>query len=150
GGPKGSAQATLNSLPNTSFLIQFFTSVLPDPSGYGQGQTLLGSQIAATDSSGNATIVLAPSAGLPAGGWITATATNEGTGDTSEFSNSIAALPVSVEFATASISVNANTGFAVIEVQRAGNSNATVSVNYATANGTAIAGKDYVASAGTL
>ena len=32
-------QGTLNSLPKTSFLIQFFTNPTADPSGYGQGQT---------------------------------------------------------------------------------------------------------------
>jgi hypothetical protein len=150
GGPQGSAQATLNSIPNTSFLIQFFNSAMPDPSGYGQGQMFLSSETVATDSSGNASIQLTLPTGLPAGAWITATATNESTGDTSEFSNALAAQPVSVAFTLASYSVNATAGYATIGVQRSGSASAIVSVNYATSNGTAIAGKNYVAAAGTL
>src|SRR5262249_35350005 len=42
-GTKGAVQATLSSLPNTPFLIQFFSNAAADPSGYGQGQTFLGS-----------------------------------------------------------------------------------------------------------
>src|SRR5262249_21810234 len=37
-GTPGSVQANLNSLPNTPFLIQFFSNATPDPSNFGQGQ----------------------------------------------------------------------------------------------------------------
>ena len=47
---------------------------------------------------------------------------------------------MSVQFAVASDVVNSNAGLATIVVDRLGNSNAAVSVNYATSNGTAIAG----------
>ncbi|MFI5457958.1 MAG: beta strand repeat-containing protein, partial [Isosphaerales bacterium] len=151
GGPIGSAQGTLNSLPNTRFLIQFFSSVEKDPSGYGQGQTLLlPSQMVTTDSNGNANININPDGGLPANGWITATATNLGSGDTSEFSNAIEAQAVSVAFAMASYTVESTAGTAAISVLRTGNPNATVSVNYATSDGTALAGRDYTAASGTL
>ena len=59
------------------FLIQFFSSILPDPTGYGQGQTFLGSQVVTTDASGNADIIISPTGGLPADGWLSATATNQ-------------------------------------------------------------------------
>ena len=84
-GTKGSAQATLNSLPDTPFLIQFFSNTSPDPSGYGQGQTLLGSTAVVTDSSGNAMASITPQNGVSPNVWVSATATNEFTGDTSEF-----------------------------------------------------------------
>ena len=132
------------------FLIQFFTNLAADPSGYGQGQTLVGAEAVTTDSSGDATINLEVPGGVAANGWITATATNESTGDTSEFSLGITAAPVSVEFATAYVTVDSIAEVATIEVQRAGNLSAAVSVNYATSNGTAIAGTDYVAASGTL
>ena len=95
-GTKGAAQASLNSLPNTPFLIQFFDNTAPDPSGYGQGQTLLGSQSILTDANGMAVVSLTPNDGVPANTWVSATATNEFTGDTSEFAQDLTAQPVSV------------------------------------------------------
>ena len=55
-----------------------------------------------------------------------------------------------MQFLTASMSVDATAGSALVHVERAGNLNAIVSVNYATSNGTAVAGKDYTAASGTL
>ena len=150
GGPTSGVQGTLNSLPNTSFLIQFFTSQIPDPSGFGQGQTPNGSMVVTTDAQGNALILFTPTTNLSANTWVTATATNQATGDTSEFSNAISALPVSVQFLTATYTVQATDGTALIDVHRSGNLNAIVSVSYATGNGTGIAGKDYTAASGTL
>lgn len=150
GGSGGQGQATLNSLPLTSFLVQFFTSLIPDPSGYGQGQTLLESQTVTTDASGNASLVLNPPGGLPANAWITATATNLATGDTSEFSNAVSAQPVSVQLAAATQSTTATSGAVVIQVERVGNPNALVSVDYASSSGTAKAGQDYTAVSGVL
>ncbi len=81
------------------FLIQFFSSLVPDPSGFGQGQTFLGSTTVTTDpTTGIATINFNLSSGLAVGTWVTATATNESTGDTSAFSNAVSAQPVSVAF----------------------------------------------------
>jgi hypothetical protein len=150
GGAKGAAQATLNSLANTTFLIQFFSNPVPDPSGYGQGETLLGGVPVTTDSSGNTTVSFSLPGGLPAGAWIAATATDQTTGDTSEFSSAVQAETVSVQFATASLTVDATAGLATVQVERVGNSTASVSVNYATASGTALAGRDYTSASGTL
>ncbi len=150
GGTKGSAQATLNSLPDTPFLIQFFSNTAPDPSGYGQGQVLLGSQIVTTDANGNATASITPATGVSPNVWVSATATNELTGDTSEFSLDLVALPVSVQFEMSVYAVDSSAGVAMIQVERVGNISALVSVQYATSNGTAIAGKQYVAASGTL
>ena len=75
-GTKGAVGATLSSLPNTPFLIQFFTNTAADPSGFGQGQTLLGSMAITTDASGLATVSLTPQDGVPASSWVSATATN--------------------------------------------------------------------------
>jgi hypothetical protein len=150
GGPATSIQGTLNSLPGTPFLIQYFTSPVPDPSGFGQGMTTIGSRTVTTDQNGNAPIFFTPQASLPASLWVTATATNTLTGDTSEFSNAISALPVSIQFLTASATVNATAGTALVHVERVGNPRAVVSVNYSTNNGTAVAGKDYTAATRTL
>ncbi|WP_295684051.1 Calx-beta domain-containing protein [uncultured Nevskia sp.] len=62
----------------------------------------------------------------------------------------IAPGPGSLRFSTASYAVTENGVSATISVQRSGGSAGAVSVNYATANGTAIAGSDYIATSGTL
>ncbi len=149
-GTKGAVQASLNSLPNTSFLIQFFSNLAPDPTGYGQGQTLLGSEAVATGATGLAVASLTPQSGVPAGTWVSATATNLVTGDTSEFAFDLTAQPVSVQFSTALFAVNSAAGVANIQVERVGNLSTLVTVSYATSNGTAIAGKQYEAASGTL
>jgi len=82
---------TLASTANTSFALEFFANAAPDPSGYGQGQTFLGSMIVPTGTSNFTLTGLAP---LPAGQiYVSATATNLSTGDTSEFSQDLLAAP---------------------------------------------------------
>jgi hypothetical protein len=76
----------LNSLPNTSFRIQFFSNTSCDPSGYGEGEDFLGESFVGTDGNGNASFNASPLVGGLAGQFITSTATNLSTGDTSEFS----------------------------------------------------------------
>ncbi len=84
---------TLNSTPDTTFCIEFFSNKVGDPSGYGQGQTYLGFTNATTDVSGNASFTFT-SPTVPAGQCIfTATATDP-SGNTSEFSASCKTTPV--------------------------------------------------------
>jgi parallel beta-helix repeat protein len=74
---------TLNSRPNTTFRVEFFANVSCDPSGYGEGQTLLGFTTVTTNGAGNATFsVPFPT---PANVHLTATATDPAN-NTSEFS----------------------------------------------------------------
>jgi hypothetical protein len=81
---------TLNSTPSTrlkkrTFIIQFFSSSVADPSGYGEGQTFLGQTQVKTDKQGNAGLFgFAPASKVSVGRYITATATNKATGDTSD------------------------------------------------------------------
>jgi len=58
--------------------------------------------------------------------------------------------PGSMQFATAAISVPKNSGVATLDVTRSGGSIGPVAVNFATANGTALAGIDYTATSGLL
>ena len=81
---------------------------------------------------------------------MTALATNESTGDTSAFSNAIAAQAATIAFSAASYTVASTGGSETIEVVRTGNLNVAVSVTYATSNGSAVAGQDYTSVAGTL
>jgi len=75
---------SLNSKPNTAFLLEFFANFTADPTGYGEGEQYLGQAQVTTNSSGDAQFnVRFP---LPANAsTVTATATNS-IGETSEFS----------------------------------------------------------------
>jgi hypothetical protein len=91
-------RGSLQSTAGTSFLIQFFSDATASASGYGQGQTLIGSVTVTTDASGNAVILTAVPTALPVGTPVSATATNLSTGDTSEFSQDIATTLVVLPF----------------------------------------------------
>ena len=58
--------------------------------------------------------------------------------------------PATVAFANLDTQVFKTSGYAVVEVNLSGSITAPVSVNYATSNGPAIAGTDYVSTSGTL
>ena len=93
-----SISGTLESTPSTrekkrTFIIQFFSSPSEDPSHFGEGKTFLGQiQVktdrkgVARDADGNSPFGFAPIQKIPKDQFITATATNKKTGDTSEFS----------------------------------------------------------------
>src|SRR5271157_1967065 len=113
---------TLYSQPNKTFLIQFFTNSAADPSGYGQGQYRFGSIQVTTDANGNVVdangnvgfdaILTTP---FPAGMWLSATATNMTTGDTSEFAKDLSQSPA-MEFSATTYTVDETDGSAVITV----------------------------------
>ena len=79
-------RGTLNSTQNTTFTIEFFSNTSDDPSGNGEGQKLIGKKSVTTDGNGNASFVLNPKKRVKPLQFITATATDVQTGDTSEFS----------------------------------------------------------------
>jgi hypothetical protein len=81
---------TLNSVPNTMFRLEFFSSAQGDPSGSGEGQTFLGSVNRATNGSCNASFGPLSFPAPPGQQVVTATATRlDAMGnpiETSEFS----------------------------------------------------------------
>jgi hypothetical protein len=79
---------TLNSTPNTAFTIEFYGNFTTDPSGHGEGAVRLGEVIATTDGNGNATFSLAAAATLA--DFVSATATDNTSLETSEFSTNVA------------------------------------------------------------
>ena len=80
---------TLNSTPSQSFTIQCFLAA-SDPSGHGEGRSLLAQTTATTNAGGDASFTCAGTVGfLAPGQTVTATATNTATGDTSEFSQNV-------------------------------------------------------------
>jgi hypothetical protein len=83
---------TLNAAANESFTIQFFADQTADPSGFGQGQTLIGSTTVTTDSNGNASFTVVLSIAVTPGQVVSATATDP-SGNTSEFSQDVTIMP---------------------------------------------------------
>jgi hypothetical protein len=79
---------TLDSTPSTTFRIELFSNPSCDPSGAGEDKTFLGSVDTPTDGAGHATFTSSVPA-VPAGQTITATATNQTSGDPSEFSTCV-------------------------------------------------------------
>ena len=75
---------TLNSTPDATFTLQFFSNASPDPTGYGEGQTLIGTTTVSTDANGNASFSASFPGTIPTGESVSATATDSN-GDTSEF-----------------------------------------------------------------
>ena len=85
-GSATSILGTLNAAPGTAFTIEFFSSPTADPSGYGQGKSLLGRLPGVTtDAVGNASFSASIPMFLAPGQFVTATAIDPA-GNTSEFS----------------------------------------------------------------
>lgn len=72
----------LNSAPNQTYQIDFYSNDAPDPSGFGEGQYPLETKTLTTDDHGNGTVTLTA---LIIDEYISATATDS-VGNTSEFS----------------------------------------------------------------
>ena len=81
GSLKTTIKGSLNSTPNKTFLVQFFSN----PAGTDEGKTFIGQKSVTTDSSGNVSFIFTPPQKVGAGRTVTATATSPG-GNTSEFS----------------------------------------------------------------
>ena len=79
---------SLDSTASSTFRVEFFSNPACDPSGFGQGQTFLGSTLVTTDGACNGPISVTVPVAVPAGQVITATATNA-TNSTSEFSQCV-------------------------------------------------------------
>lgn len=78
-------------VPQATFTIQFFASPAADPSGNGEGRSFLGSKSVTTtgDPGTGRGYVFNSKKRVPEGYLVTATATNNGTSNTSEFSEAL-------------------------------------------------------------
>ena len=143
-------QGSLTSTANTTFQIDFYSNAALDPTGYGEGAQFIGTAAVTTNGANNAPINVTFPVGLAAGRVVTATATDPN-GNTSEFSQGDATNATgSVQFDVSSFQVIEDVVVANVDVVRKGGSVGNLTVDYATANGTAIAGQDYTAVSGTL
>jgi CSLREA domain-containing protein len=83
-------EGTLDSASGSGFTVQFFSSPDKDPSGHGEGKKYLGQQSVTTDSRGKADVSFTTNQ-VPAGEFVTATATHSSNpASTSEYSNAVA------------------------------------------------------------
>jgi Calx-beta domain-containing protein len=143
-------QGTLNSTASSSFTLDFYLSSACDPSGHGEGTTLIGTAATATDGNGNASFSTLLPILLSAGQVVTATATDS-SGNTSEFSVCYEiGAPGTVQFTSTPYNVIEQNGVATITITRTLGNAGSATVDYATGIGTATAGADYTASSGTL
>jgi hypothetical protein len=89
-GTSTTISGTLNSSASRFFLIDVYRNAAPDPSGHGQGQVYVGGATVFAGVSGFATFSLTASGNL-SGQYFSATATDQTSGDTSEFSADVVA-----------------------------------------------------------
>ena len=81
----------LSSTPLHTYRIEFFVNSTCDPSGAGEGETLVGAILVTTDATGTVAFESTFAATVVAGEVLTATATELSTGNTSQFSTCVEA-----------------------------------------------------------
>jgi VCBS repeat-containing protein/parallel beta-helix repeat protein len=116
---------TLSSTPNKNYRIEFFASATTDTTGHGEGQRYLGFTTVTTNVLGSANINVTLPVSVAAGEFISATATDLATYDTSEFAQSIVASAANT---APTITSNGGGGTATVTV-----SESTVTVTTVTA-----------------
>lgn len=143
-------KGTIASTPNSAFRIEFFTDPSCDPSGYGEAAGYLGAADLSTDASGGAAFSVTFTA-VPVGEFIASTATNAAD-STSELSEcTVSAGPEGrLQLSAYGYSVGEGSGSTEITVTREIGTSGTVTVDYATVDGSAMSGADYTATSGTL
>jgi EF hand len=80
---------TLDSTPNTTFVLEFFASPAAGSTGYGPGMTPLGTRTVTTAADGHVDFTIVLPVGIAAGSVVSTTATDTA-GNTSEFAQSVA------------------------------------------------------------
>lgn len=139
---------TLESVPATTFTLEFFSSQATDPSGHGEGASFIGEMAVTTDASGGAPFTFVAPSAVAIAHVITATAT--GPSGTSEFSNAEAVFAQgTVQFAPAAYVINENDGTVTLTIVRT-NPVGAASVNFTTVQGSATANADFTPTSGTL
>lgn len=90
--PNGTDVAgSLTAAPNTTYLVEFFANVVPEPSGFGEGQIFIGAMNVTTNGAGTVNFTASLAAALPLLP-ISATATDP-LGNTSQFAQNRMAIP---------------------------------------------------------
>jgi len=82
----------LNSLPSSTYLLQFYANSVAEPSGYGEGETYLGEAMVTTSAACTTDFIVTLTNVASVGQRISATAT-DAANNTSEFSATVLVLP---------------------------------------------------------
>lgn len=104
----------LNSVPNSTYTIELFSSTSCHADGYGEGETPLKTVTLATDNTGNGTTTTTVSSDILSGNVLTATAA-DATGNTSEFSRcaQLTDFQVAVTPASRTVSIGHSASYTV-------------------------------------
>jgi len=138
-----------SSQANTAYRLEFFLNAHCDPSGFGEGESLIFFLEVTTDAGGNSSFWTSFPFAIDLGQVVTATATAP-SGRTSEFSPcAYVVSPVRPQFTHLVASMGEGAGEMLLEMQREPNG-PELSVRYATVGGTAKAGEDFAPASGLL
>src|SRR6185312_15070885 len=143
----GLLTGTISSTPNKNLRLDFSYSNTCDQSGYGPGTLRSGTVTLTTGNDGIANYTLDV---YPEPGQVYTGIATDPAGNTSEYSRCQVAVSAGLLELNPGYSVDENAGTAAITVSRTGGSDGEVSVEYATSDGTATAGLDYIATNGQL
>ena len=136
---------SLSSAASSTYTLRFYASAAADPSGFGEGQTYLGSTSVTTNGSGSASFTFSAPGGS-IGSVVSATATKSG--ETSEFSNALIVSAPPQFVWSASNTTTPESGSVALTIQRVNGASGAASVQWATTPGSAGTG-DYTTSSGT-
>jgi hypothetical protein len=87
-GSSTTIEGTLTAAPGTLFTLEFFGNTVCNPTGFGEGETFLGTQTVTTDASGTSQFTVTLNVGLDMGQFVAATATDPNA-NTSQFSRCV-------------------------------------------------------------
>jgi len=142
----------LDVQPNDTYSVDLYSNEAADPTGFGEGQTYLGTADIVVGASGMANELVTLPVPVPVGMLVTSTATSGPNTElsTSEFSEAIAVVPaVRIDDVSQDEGDTGTTDFD-FTVSLAAAAEETVTVDFDTADGTASAPSDYSARSGTL
>ncbi|MBD2541657.1 esterase-like activity of phytase family protein, partial [Coleofasciculus sp. FACHB-SPT36] len=142
-GANTTVTGTFNSNPNATFRLEFFSNTALDPSGNGEGKTLLGFTNVTTDASGNGSFTANLATMVALGNFITATATNSN--NTSEFSTGIPVTTLVSISAIDATAAESGTDTGIYQITRTGTTG-DLTVNLAVDGSSTASGNDYTLS----
>lgn len=154
GGGNVFARGSFTAPEAGSYTVELFSNDACDPSGSGEGETPLGSDVVLVAGAGAAALGVEVPAVVASPKRITLTVTRQRAGlpgVTTKFSNCVEiAAGASTSFASSSSTRSETEPAVSVRVIRSGTISDPSTVAYATADGTAVAGQDYTATSGTL
>jgi hypothetical protein len=90
-------QGSLNSMPDSTFTLQFYYSTAADPTGYGEGEVFFADSSVTVDAGGDASFTFSfDGVTIPNGSYVTATAADQ-LGNTSEFCQAVMAVLMTLD-----------------------------------------------------